>query len=210
MTENGNDGTRELDRLIFFSDAVFAIVMTLLVLDIKVPNVPESSLADLPQRVLELWPEFFSYVLSFLVVGSYWIGHHQTFRYIRSYDRPLMWLNLLFLLSITFVPFPTSLLGEYGEQQVAVVVYAASLGLARLLLAVVWWYATSGPILLSDDLDRGLARYHLVRSLAIPAVFAISIVVSFFSVEAAVLSWFVLFAADTLLWRLRYRRQPSR
>ena len=209
MADNSGDGTRELDRLIFFSDAVFAIVMTLLVLDIQVPDLPASSVAELPERVLDLWPKFFSYVLSFLVVGTYWIAHHQTFRYIRSYDRKLMWLNLLFLLSITFVPFPTSLLGEYGEQQVAVVVYAASLGLARLLLAFVWWYVLSGPIELSGEIDQGVSRYHLVRSLAIPVTFAISIVISFISVNAAVISWFVVFAADALIWRWQYGRRSS-
>jgi uncharacterized membrane protein len=112
-TEDG----KGLDRVIFFSDAVFAIVMTLLILDIQVPEIPPDLVsAELPGRVLDLWPKFFSYVLSFLAVGTYWIAHHGTFRYIKSYDRNLISLNLLFLLSISFVPFPTALLGEYGEQ----------------------------------------------------------------------------------------------
>ena len=85
-------GSRELDRLIFFSDAVFAIVMTLLVLEIKIPDVPTDVAAhDLPGLVFELWPKILSYVLSFFVIGLYWIGHHQTFRYVRSYDRALLW-----------------------------------------------------------------------------------------------------------------------
>lgn len=106
MNKQG-DNTRELDRIIFFSDAIFAIVMTLLILDIPVPEIaPGLAQAELPSRVLELWPKFFSYVLSFLVIGTYWLAHHGTYRYIESYDRGLMWLNLLFLLSISFVPFP--------------------------------------------------------------------------------------------------------
>ncbi len=96
VTES-NHGTRELDRLIFFSDAIFAIVMTLLVLEIRVPEVPPGLTAEeVPGEVFDLWPKFFSYVLSFLVIGSYWVGHHQTFRYVMSYDRTLLWLNLLF------------------------------------------------------------------------------------------------------------------
>jgi uncharacterized membrane protein len=130
---------RELDRLIFFSDAIFAIVMTLLILEIRAPdNVPSNVAAtEVPSLVWALWPKFFSYVLSFLVIGTYWISHHQIFRYVRSYDRTLLWLNLVFLLSISFIPFPTDLLGEYGELRFSVIFYAASLGMARLLLAVV-------------------------------------------------------------------------
>ena len=122
MNNRSGEDTRGLDRIIFFSDAVFAIVMTLLILDISVPDIPQdSATAELPARVLDLWSKFFSYALSFMVIGTYWMAHHGTFRYFRTYDRMLMWLNLLFLLSISFVPFPTALLGEYGEQQFAVV-----------------------------------------------------------------------------------------
>src|SRR5215216_2503570 len=142
MNNQGSEDTRELDRIIFFSDAVFAIVMTLLILDIQVPSIPADLVStELPRQVLDLWPKFFSYVLSFLVIGTYWLAHHGTYRYIESYDRGLMWLNLLFLLTISFVPFPTALLGEYGEQQFAVVLYALSLAIPRLLLALIWWYA---------------------------------------------------------------------
>jgi uncharacterized membrane protein len=203
--------SRELDRLIFFSDAVFAIVMTLLVLDIRVPEVPSDVAAqEVPGLVFELWPKIFSYVLSFLVIGLYWIGHHQTFRYVRSYDRTLLWLNLLFLLSISFIPFPTNLLGEYGELRFAVIFYAASLALARLLLALVWWYVFSGPIRTSDELDRELVRFHLLRSFAIPAIFVLSIGIAFFSPNAAMASWVLLVVADTVAWRLWRQRYSVR
>lgn len=206
MPEEGN--TRELDRLIFFSDAVFAIVMTLLVLDIRVPEVPSHVAAEeVPGLVLELWPKFFSYVLSFLVIGLYWVAHHQTFRYVHSYNRTLLWLNLVFLLSISFIPFPTDLLGEYGELTFAVAFYAASLGVARLLLAVVWWYVVSGPIRTSDDLDHGLAKYHFLRSLAIPAIFFLSIGLAFLSPNAAVASWVLLVIVDAVIWRLWRKRR---
>lgn len=206
VPEEGN--SRELDRLIFFSDAVFAIVMTLLILDIRVPDVPSDAAAqELPGMVLELWPKFFSYVLSFLVIGLYWIAHHQTFRYVLSYNRTLLWLNLVFLLSISFIPFPTDLLGEYGELPFAVIVYAASVGLARLLLAVVWWYVVNGPIRTNDELDHGLAKFHFFRSLAIPAIFFLSIGVAFFSPNAAVASWVLLVIVDAAIWRLWRKRR---
>jgi uncharacterized membrane protein len=200
--------SRELDRLIFFSDAVFAIVMTLLILDIRVPDVPSDVAAqEVPGLVFELWPKFFSYVLSFVVIGLYWIAHHQTFRYVRSYNRTLLWLNLAFLLSITFIPFPTNLLGEYGELRFSVIFYAASLGMVRLLLAVVWWYVISGPIRTSAELDRGLARFNFFRGLVVPAIFFLSIGIAFFSPNVAVASWVLLFIVDTVIWRLWRKRR---
>ena len=206
MDKRSGDDTKGLERIVFFSDAIFAIVMTLLVLDIPVPDLPpDLPAAELSAQVLALWPKFLSYMLSFLVIGTYWIAHHQTFLYIKSYDRTLIWLNLLFLLSISFVPFPTSLLGEYGELQFAVVLYAGSLAIPRLLLALQWWYAIRGRILLSDDLDAGMAKYHFARSLAIPFVFLLSIIVSFLSVRAAILCWFLMLVADAVLWRLQQR-----
>ena len=210
MTETDH-GHRELDRLIFFSDAIFAIVMTLLILEIRAPdNVPSDVAAtEVPNLVWALWPKFFSYVLSFLVIGTYWIAHHQTFRYVRSYNRTLLWLNLVFLLSISFIPFPTDLLGEYGELRFSVIFYAASLGMARLLLAVVWWYIVAGPIRTGDELDPGMARYHFFRSLAIPALFFLSIGISLVSVNAAVACWLLLFVADVMMWRLQRRRVRS-
>ena len=209
MTES-KPGERELHRLIFFSDAVFAIVMTLLVLEVRVPEVsPALAATQLPAKVLALGPKFFSYALSFLVIGTYWIAHHQTFRYVRSYDRTLLWLNLLFLLSISFIPFPTDLLGEYGELRFAVIFYASSVGLARLLLALEWFYIIKGPIRTGEELDGRMARFHMFRSLAIPAVFVVSIVISFFSVALAIWSWLLLFLVDTVIWRLQRRRVGS-
>jgi uncharacterized membrane protein len=207
MNNQRGDDAKELDRIIFFSDAIFAIVMTLLILDIPVPDIPPSSVAtELPGRVLDLWPKLFSYVISFVVIGTYWIAHQGTFRYFRGYNRTLIWLNLLFLLTISFLPFPTSLLGEYGEQQFAVVLYAVSLALPRLLLASLWWYATRARIATSGDLDPRMARYHLIRSLTIPLGLLLSIIVSFFSVTAALFSWLLIFVADAVLWHLQKKR----
>ena len=87
--------------------------------------------------------------------------------------------------------------------------YAASVGLARLLLALEWWYIIKGPIKTSDDLDHRLARYHFFRGFAIPLIFLISIGVSFFSVPLALSSWLLMFLTDTAIWRLQRRRLRS-
>ncbi len=198
-TENG----RELDRIVFFSDAVFAIAITLLVLDIHVPEIPERLVDEqLPGRLLALWPKYLSYVLSFVVILMYWMAHHITFRAIKRYDRTLIWLNSLFLMCIAFLPFPTSLLGEYGDNQLAVAIYAASVAVARLLLTAVWWYASSGHRLIDESFPESTIRIYLVRGLAVALAFVISIGISFFSVSAAMYFWILLVVADNVLIRV--------
>ena len=199
ITENG----RELDRIVFFSDAVFAIAITLLVLDIHVPEIPERLVDEqLPGRLLALWPKYLSYVLSFVVILMYWMAHHIIFRAIKRYDRTLIWLNSLFLMCIAFLPFPTSLIGEYGDNQLAVAIYAASVAVARLLLTAVWWYASSGHRLIDESFPESTIRIYLVRGLAVALAFVISIGISFFSVSAAMYFWILLVVADNLLIRV--------
>jgi uncharacterized membrane protein len=201
--ENG----RQLDRIVFFSDAVFAIAITLLVLDIQVPEIPERLVDErLPERLLDLWPKYLSYVLSFVVILMYWMAHHSTFRAIKRYDKTLIWLNSLFLMCIAFLPFPTSLLGEYGDHQLAVAIYAGSLAVARLLLTAVWWYASSGHRLIDERFPMNTIRIYRIRGLAIPLVFLISIGISFFSVNVATYSWILLIVADTVLLRVLSRQ----
>jgi len=192
---------KELDRIVNFSDGVFAIVITLLVLDIRVPNIPEGLVSqELPSRILALEPKFLSYVISFLVIAIYWQVHHRVFRPIRSYDRTLLWLNFLFLMAISFLPFPTSLLGEYSEQQLSVVIYAATAAIASLLLVSISWYTTAEHRLVApDSVDDEAERKQRVQGLAVPVVFLLSIGISFFSPRAAMYSWLLLSVTDPII-----------
>src|SRR5918995_3040423 len=191
---------RELARIVHFRDEVFAIVITLLILTIRAPDIPDASAAQQrPSRLLALTPKFLSYIISFLVVATYWMARHSVFEPIRGYDRTLLWLNFLFLMTITFLPFPTSLLGEYAEQQLTVVIYAANVSVASLLLASISLYGTIGRRLTDPDLNERTQRHHLIQGLAVPVVFLFSIVISFFSVKAAMYSWLLLLIADPLL-----------
>jgi uncharacterized membrane protein len=198
---------RELDRIVFFSDAVFAIAITILVLDIRVPDIPEGRVAaELSTQVLGLGPKYLSYVISFLVLAVYWQAHHRVFRPITGYDSTLVWLNFLFLMAVAFLPFPTSLLGEYSEEQLSVVIYAANAAVASLLLVAISWYATSGHRLVSPDMDDEEESIRRLQGLAVPVVFLLSIGVSFFSPMAAMYSWLLLAATDPLVRRLWSRR----
>ena len=202
-TESRPEAGRELDRIVFFSDAVFAIAITILVLDIRVPY--GLSPAELPAEVLGLWPKYLSYVVSFLVLAIYWQAHHRVFKPIRGYDGTLVWLNFFFLMAIAFLPFPTSLLGEYGGQRISVAVYGANAAAASLLLSAISWYAIKGHRLAAHDLDEEQGRLRWLQGLAVAAVFLASIGVSFFSPTAAMYSWLLLLATDTLVRRLRSR-----
>jgi uncharacterized membrane protein len=200
--ERRPEAGRELDRIVFFSDAVFAIAITILVLDIRVPDIPPDLVSrELPSRILDLGPKFLSYVISFLVLAIYWQAHHRVFKPIRGYDRTLVWLNFLFLMSVAFLPFPTSLLGKFSEEQISVVIYAANAALASIFLGSIFWYATAGHRLVAADLDDEAIRHQRVRGLVVPIVFVLSIGISFFSPMAAMYSWLLLFAVDPILRR---------
>ncbi len=132
----------------------------------------------------------------------FWVVHHSIFRDIRSYDRGLVWLNFLFLMFVAFVPFPTSLLGEYGNHQLPVAIYAGTLAIGRLLLTAMYWYAV-GRDHLPEDPAR--VRFFLIRGLTIPAIFLLSIGISLFSVNVAIWSWVLLIVVDAIVFRRRLR-----
>ena len=136
--QDGNDGSR-LERLIFFSDALFAISITLLVLDIDVPHLPRGADSlDYGKALLGLVPSAMAFVLSFVVVGAFWSAHHRLFGDVRRFDSRLMWPNLLFLMSIALMPFATAFLGSNAKTLVPALVYNLNLLVCSILF---WWVA---------------------------------------------------------------------
>ena len=206
MRSSSGETGRDRDRIVNLSDGVFAIAITLLVLDIRAPDIPQNMVSSqLPGALLSLWPKYLSYVLSFVGISAFWLIHHSIFRPIRSYDRILLYLNLLFLMVVAFLPFPTSLLGEYGDHQLPVAIYAATLAVGRLLLTALHWYSSRNDRLLDKPQDPATVRFFLIRGLTIPAIFLLSIVVSFFSVSVAIWMWLVMLVVDTVVIRRRLR-----
>src|SRR3989475_1335745 len=174
-------------RLQAFSDGVFAVAITLLVLNLQVPQIASAS--ELVPRLGALWPKLLSYALSFVLVGIYWVAHHNAFHYIQRSDRNLLWLNILLLMCIVFIPFPTALLGQYPEQRVSVIIYAGTLVLTGLVLQLLWWYATSGCRLVDRTIDPRLVQRATRRNLTAPLLYLLAIGISLFSIPAS----FVLF-----------------
>ncbi|HEX6557558.1 MAG TPA: TMEM175 family protein [Ktedonobacteraceae bacterium] len=170
-------------RLEAFSDGVFAVAITLLVLNLQVPQIASAS--ELVPRLGALWPKLLSYALSFVIVGIYWVAHHNTFHYIQRSDRNLLWLNILLLMCIVFLPFPTALLGQYPEQRVSVIIYAGTLVLTGLVLQLLWWYATSGYRLVDSNIDPRLVQQATRRNLTAPLIYLLAIGISLVSVPAS-------------------------
>ncbi|NJL56438.1 DUF1211 domain-containing protein [bacterium] len=115
-------------RLEALSDGVFAIVITLLVLELRVPELSSRLANDqLLTALVALLPKLLGYITSFLMIAIYWVAHHNVFHLLQRCDRICLWLNLLFLMCLAFIPFPTALLGEYPQTQVAISVYGGVL-----------------------------------------------------------------------------------
>jgi uncharacterized membrane protein len=206
-TESAPDAAsvrRDVDRLVAFSDGVFAIAITLLVLNIQVPDVSDENLGD---AVSDLVPELFTYALSFVVVGLYWISHHQMFRALQRVDRSLLWLNLALLGFVALLPFPTELLGTYGDTSLATVIYAAAIIAVGSTAAVLWWYINRAG--LTARISADLVRMGLLRIAIAPAVFALSIPIALVAPGEAKITWLLIWPANIVLERWHARTQSA-
>ena len=137
----------EKSRLEAFSDGVFAIAITLLVLEIVVPHIEEHG--DLGQALLDLWPSYLAYATSFLTIGIMWINHHTVFRQLGETDHRFLFINLGLLMCISFVPFPTTLLADYawgGNGEAAALAYGITLTITALFFTLLWRYAAWNTI----------------------------------------------------------------
>jgi uncharacterized membrane protein len=196
-------GTERLNAL---SDGVFAIAMTLLVIDLKVPDLSGGELSRLPAELRAQSGSYLAYALSFYVIGQMWLGHHRLFRHVTATDSRLLRINLLMLMVVAAVPFPTSLLGRYGSQTWGVVPYAAAMVLLQILFGVMWWWAQHHGLLADEAVSRQEARAGLARNAGIGVVFAASIPVAFVSPDAAKYLWLLLIVVPWLAVRLARRR----
>jgi uncharacterized membrane protein len=199
-----------MERLVFFSDAVFAIVITLLVLPLTAELELPTDTHDLRHEVSERWPKVVSFVVGFLVIGQFWIAHHNMFALLRRFDPGLLWLNLLILLTVSFMPFPTAVLGARLEESdnFPVVFYAASMTVSSIALTLTWLYARRRR-LLDPDLSPTVVRQFTARAFVTSAIFLLSIGAAFLGLAAAVVFWLVLIPAGRVLARAITQRQTT-
>ena len=185
----------EFSRIVAFSDGVFAIAITLLVLNLSVPEQIRGD--DLDRALWDQRQDLFAYALSFAVIGRFWIVHHRFFSEVTGFDGRLLALNLFYLAWIVLIPFSSQVLGDHGGDPGAVVLYAANLAAVVLV----------GTLMLADARRSGLSRvseedaavFHR-RSLIISAVFLASIPVAVIDGHAAQFIWLVVFLSPVIEW----------
>ena len=199
-------GEIEYDRILFFSDAVFAIAITLLIVDLRVPDVAHLQSG---RQLRHAIPQIGGFAYSFAAIGLFWLAHHGLFRHIRGLDRPLVLLNLLFLGTIAFVPYPTALLSAAGDQVPATVFYAASLAAVGLAEAAVWLYAIRIRELAMPGVSPAVRRWLLLRILRTPVVFLLSIPVALVQPNLAKWLWLLIFAGGFVLRRFQPTEDES-
>lgn len=179
-------------RIEQFSDGVFAIVITLLVLSLHVPEIDnEPTVFDILNSLFKLLPKFMGFVMSFFFVAVFWVAHHQFFHTLNFSTKGLLWLNNLFLFFITFVPFPTALLGEYPENAAAVIFFGASFLITSLSFAVLRWYGWVKSKATHDDLSEETVKNAMRMSFLPPIVYFIGILVAIFSTKIGIAIFFV-------------------
>ena len=187
MSIGGGPAGRDNDtgRIEAFSDGVFAIAITLLIIEIGVPHLEdEPPGTTLPQALVGLWPSYLGYLISFLQIGVIWANHHNRFRFIERSDHGLLFLNILFLMCVAFIPFPTALLAEYlersdSERETAGVIYAGTLAVTAVFFTLLWLYAAANRLVdrsLDPSLVRAMTRRYLLGTVAYLLVFLLAFV----------------------------------
>jgi uncharacterized membrane protein len=182
-----------------------AIAITLLVLEIRIPEIGSETLArDLPGAILSLFPQFLVYAFSFLVIAHYWVAHHRLFRYIRRYDNRLIWLNIVFLLCVAFLPVPSAVVSRYPEQPSAVAFGSFCLTITSLVATIIWIYAAHHHRLVDPELAPGVNRRLHIRGWFSVVMFGLATGLAFVDLNLARLFLIAFFVLSSLLGRWYY------
>jgi uncharacterized membrane protein len=188
-----------LDHVISFADAIFAFSITFMAISIHIPELTQNlTQTQVIDKLLESIPEFEIYVISFFVIGIYWIAYHQVFNHIVGHHSTMTWLTLVFLFFITLIPLATNLQIGFGHHQIVFALYALVLTIAGSLLTITWLHATKNKLI-----DEKLAHdeIHLIslESILSPVVFLLSILVSFIDLRIAYYFWIVIIPAKIIV-----------
>jgi len=182
----------EFSRIVAFSDGVFSIAITLLVLNLAIdPPVPPD---ELWHALGEQWEHLVSYAISFAVIARFWLNHHRFFGEVTAFDGRLIALNMLYLGFIVLIPFSSQVLGEYGGETAAIVVYAVNLAAVVIVGFVMFFDALRAGL---TRMDRRTRREGAVRAVFIAAVFLVSIPIAFIDPHIAPFCWLILFFDPT-------------
>ena len=177
-------GELRLGRIEAFSDGVFAIVVTLLVLELKVPALKDhGSVGELAHQLLELLPKFLSWLISFIIVCKFWLNHHHILGLARHADYTIVWLNSIFLMCQSFIPFPTAMMGEYASNPLAVSAFGVVMAVNTLLFIALHAYILQR--LIKPELLDAQAPHIIRKSFVGVISYSIGAAAAWFGVHAA-------------------------
>lgn len=180
-------------RVEALSDGIFAIAMTILVLGFKLPELPSNAPnSQVAPMILALWPTFITYAVAFIGLGVYWILHHLVFHVVRSVDRTLLWLNILFFLFISVLPFSVQLMNQFPRAQVAPVLFGVNLALAGWLLNFQWMYILAHPRMMMESLPRSYREAVGLRVALAPVTATLTALICFWSVSTSLVIYFLI------------------
>ena len=168
---------RDPARVMALTDGVFAIIMTLLVLDIRVPQLAAGESLR-TAFLLDVWPNVVVFVISFVLTGLYWVAHRDMFNLVRGVDRGLVWLNILFMLTVALVPAAAALLGAYSHDPLALRVYGLLFVLIALMRLALWYYIGTRRHLLIEHVDRRTLWTGAFTSIALILAYLIAMLVA--------------------------------
>jgi len=186
--KEGQEDQKETGRVEAFSDGVFAIAITLLILEVKVPTPTDASVTGGLSEVLRRqWPMYVAYLASFATILVMWVNHHKMFTHIRRVDDPFLFLNGLLLLFVSFVPFPTALVSEhlrFASARAAALIYAGTYEALAIAFNLLWGYAATHHRLLGSHVKAGLVQALTRQYRTGPALYLIALGLAFFSADA--------------------------
>jgi uncharacterized membrane protein len=170
----------QLERIMFFSDALFAIAITLLVIDLKIPEMETVTNQEIARGLKSIIPNLISFFISFMIIGIYWVSHHRMFYYIINYDRKLLWLNMFLLFFIALMPFSSHIYGVYNNFLIPFIVYTFNLTMLALFHYLMYRYISKPSKNLSEGLEnKRLVHYYTLRSWAVPVCFTAGLIITF-------------------------------
>jgi uncharacterized membrane protein len=187
------------NRIEALSDGIFAIVMTLLILELHVPNLsPTAPNVEVTPALIALWPKFVSYFVAFVSLGVFWVGHHIMYQVIRRADRTLLWLNIFFFMFVSLLPFSTSVLNAFPRALIAPFVFGANLAVVGWLLFFQWAYVSAQPGMLAAFVTTEYRVTVKLRMLAVPIATTLTAFVCFWSAGISVAIYLLLLPLYTL------------
>lgn len=203
MREISGESLLPKHRLESLTDGIFAITMTLIILDLKAPENIPSNLAEqeVPAMLINMFPDVEAYAISFIVLGIFWLRHQIQFRYIKSVSRFLIGINVIFLMLIGFVPFSVGLLMKYSDFSLPFRIYVINLLLISILLFFHMFYCVRKKVFLVEDFSQVMQKRFIILSVVPGVIFAMSLIASFINLRVA----FSIIYLDPLFY-IFYRR----